>query len=58
MQWRISGDNEGFVLLSSYTCGNKGNEAYDKAAKQACNPLNSPMPSSDLKLAITFFYKK
>ena len=36
----------------------EGNEAADKAVKQICNPLNSPVPYSDLKLAITSFIRK
>ena len=38
--------------------GIKGNEAADKAVKQACTSLNSPIPYSDLKLAITSLIKK
>ena len=32
--------------------GIKGNEANDKAAKQACNPFNSPISYSDIKLTV------
>ena len=36
----------------------KGNEAADKAAKQACNILDSAIPYSDLKQAVNLFIKQ
>ena len=38
--------------------GIKGNEAADKAAKHSVNPLNLPVPYTDLKLAITLFIRE
>ena len=38
--------------------GIKGNKAIDKAAKQACNPLNSPVPYSDIKLAAQSLFRQ
>ena len=35
----------------------KGNEAADKAAKQACYHLNCPVPYSDIKHAIKLFIR-
>ena len=37
--------------------GIKGNEPADKTAKRACNLLNSPVPYSDMKLAITSYIR-
>ena len=38
--------------------GIKGNGAADKAAKQICNPLNSSVPYSDVKLAVKGFIRQ
>ena len=38
--------------------GIKGNEAADKATKQVYNPLNSPVPCSDIKLAVQSFIRQ
>ena len=38
--------------------GIKGNGASDKAAKQACNPLNSPVLHTDIKLTVQSFIRK
>ena len=38
--------------------GIKGSEAADKSAKQACITLDSPVPYSDLKLAVNSFIKE
>ena len=38
--------------------GIRGSEAADKSAKQACITLDSPVPYSDLKLAVHSFIKE
>ena len=53
--------NKGFHILFCWVpahIGIRGNKAADKAAKQACTPFNSPVPYSDVKLAINSFMNK
>ena len=53
--------NKGFHILFCWVpahIGIRGNKAADKAAKQACTPFNSPVPYSDVKMAINSFMNK
>ena len=53
--------NKAFRILFCWVLahvGIKGNKAADKAANQACNTLNSPVPYSDIKLAVKSFIRQ
>ena len=53
--------NKGFHILFYWIpvhVGINWNEAAAKASKEACTPLNSPVPYSDLKLAVTSSTRK
>ena len=53
--------NKGFHILFRWApahVGSKSNKDADKATKQACNPLKSPVPYSSIKLAVQSFIRQ